>query len=162
MSAQVHKQASFTFYYLAPSHWRSQKIFTYLFFWRGMWEFCIRVLWLGIDIHNNSVWAAEDEVVLKDKQRRLIEARSGAAEAIFKDKLETYSGGPFFFLDSKTDKVMLRDPSGENAGAVIEVQDPSATQVAALKLRKALADVAKKTADGEKPARVLKLKIGGK
>lgn len=162
MSALVHKQVSFTFYFHPARLWRKQRAFVYLFSCRGMWEFCIRVLWFGIDVHNNSVWAAEDEVVLKDKQRRLIEARSGAAEAIFKDKLETYSGGPFFFLDSKTDKVMLRDPSGENREAIIEVQDPSATQIAALRLCKALADAAKRAADGEKPVRVLKLKIGGK
>lgn len=162
MSALVTSMTSFTFYFLPLRQWRDQKAYLYLFAHKGMWEVCLRLLWFGIDIHNNSVWASEDKVVLQDRQRRLIEARSGAAEAIFKDKLETHSGGPFFFLDSKTDKVMFRDPSGENASAVMEVQDPPATQLAALRLRKALTDAAKKTVEGEKPAKVLKLKIGGK
>lgn len=162
MSALVQNQVSFTFYFHPLRLWRGQKLYLYLFASRGMWEVCFRVLWFGIDIHNNSVWASEDEVVLKDRQRRMIEARAGAAEAIFKEKLEAHSGGPFFFLDSKTDKVMLRDPSGENPDAIIEVKEPPAIQVAALRFRKALTDAAKQASDGEKPAKVLKLKIGGK
>lgn len=65
MSAMVHQQVTFTVYRLPRSHWHGYRIWLYSFSYHGMWAFAFRVLWFGFELHNNSVWSFEDEVVLK-------------------------------------------------------------------------------------------------
>lgn len=61
----VHNQITFTMYWHPRKLWRGQRVFTYRFAAHGMWGLSFRVLWLGFDVHNNSVWAFEDDTIRK-------------------------------------------------------------------------------------------------
>lgn len=63
----VESQITFTVYYLPRKHWRGHRVFTYRFAKLGMWGLCVRLLWLGIDIHNNCVWAFEDDTIRRQR-----------------------------------------------------------------------------------------------
>lgn len=65
----VQNQATFTVYWLPKKHWRGLPVWTYWFRLHGMWGLAFRILWLGFELHNNSVWSFEDE--LPRRQRGL-------------------------------------------------------------------------------------------
>lgn len=58
-------QVTLTVYRLPKIHWRKQPIWFYRFSFKGMWALVFRVLWFGVELHNNSVWAFEDEMPRK-------------------------------------------------------------------------------------------------
>lgn len=61
----VRNQVTLTLYPLPKRDWRGKVIWFYFFHAHGMWGLSFRVLWLGFDFHNNSVWAFEDDTVRK-------------------------------------------------------------------------------------------------
>lgn len=59
----VANQVTFTVYFLRKKDWRGLPLWVYRFRWKGMWGFSLRVFWFGFDLHNNSVWAFEDDTI---------------------------------------------------------------------------------------------------
>jgi hypothetical protein len=61
----VQNQLTLTLYWHPPKLWRGKRIWFYRFSHIGMWGISFRVLWFGFDLHNNSVWAFEDDTIRK-------------------------------------------------------------------------------------------------
>ena len=61
----VQNQVTFTVYLHPTRLWRRHRVWTYWFRAHGMWGLCLRVLWFGFELHNNSVWAFEDDTIRK-------------------------------------------------------------------------------------------------
>jgi hypothetical protein len=58
-------QFTFTTYWFAARNWRGRRAWFLLFRYSGNWALSFRVLWLGVDIHNNCVWSFEEQAQAK-------------------------------------------------------------------------------------------------